>query len=138
MNVSIQPLIVPISSIIRLSNKDANILDYCQRLSGQAWAGYIDGRFICCWGLVPPSVFSNTAYLWMHFSSAETTWVDLFVFIRRSQIEIQRMLRRYETITGDCEITNDKALRWLRWLGAEFFAPHRGLRPFVIRRRVDG
>jgi len=57
-----------------------------------------------------------------------------FVFIRRSQIQVQKMLERYDSIIGDCLLGNRSAQRWLKWLGAEFQPLKNGLLPFVIRR----
>ena len=57
-----------------------------------------------------------------------------FVFIRRSQIQVQKMLKRYERIVGDCEEANESAQRWLKWLGAKFDQPKDGLIHFTIKR----
>jgi hypothetical protein len=113
----------------------AEMMDICWKLSGEVWSGYVDDELICCWGLIPPSVFSTTAYLWMWHS--EKVVEHQFVFIRRSQIEVGRMLERYASITGHAEIGNARGIRWLRWLGAVFDAPDGPLLPFVIRR-TDG
>lgn len=111
----------------------AEMMDFCLKLSGEVWSGYVDGELICCWGLIPPSVFSTTAYLWMW--NSEAVREHQFLFIRRSQIEVERMLERYETITGHCEMSNARGIRWLRWLGATFGEPSSLTLPFVIRRR---
>lgn len=123
-----------ISSLISLFSgenpKLLYMLDYCQNL-GEVYTGFIDGDFICCWGLIPPSFLSNQAYLWMW---APEPMKHQLVFIRHSQIQVQRMLTRYEKIVGDCQLTARSARRWLLWLGAEFGQPHRDLIPFTIRR----
>ena len=111
----------------------AEMMDFCLKLSGEVWSGYVDGELIACWGLIPPSVFSTTAYLWMWHGDGVAE--HQFLFIRRSQIEVERMLQRYETITGHCEVVNTSGIRWLRWLGAVFGEPVGAALPFTIRRR---
>ena len=140
MKVSVEPIIGnTITSLISLAtgatlpDRSADMMTLCQRMSGEVWSGYIDDKLVCCWGLIPPSVFSDTAYLWMY--NTESLVEHQFVFIRRSQIEVQRMLRNYSRIVGHCVVGNDKAARWLRWLGAEFDAPEAGARAFTIRRK---
>lgn len=143
MTVTVEPIVGnSITSLISLATgstmvgKYAEMMSLCQKLSGEIWSGCVDGKLICCWGLIPPSVFSNTAYLWMY--NTEAIEEHQFVFIRRSQIEIERMLQHYDRIVGHCVLGNDKAMRWLRWLGAEFDAPKDGARAFVIRRKKNG
>jgi hypothetical protein len=135
MRVIVQPMIDNrISSLISLfsglDRKQLDMFDYFQTL-GEVTTGFVDGEFVCCWGLIPPSFLSNQAYLWMW---APEPMKHQFIFIRRSQIQVQKMLERYDSIIGDCLLGNRSAQRWLRWLGAEFQHPKGGLLPFVIRR----
>ena len=136
MRVIVQPLLSsPVSDLISsfgfdMQRRDLDMFDYCQAL-GEISVGFVDGEFICCWGLIPPSFLSTQAYLWMW---APEPMKHQFVFIRQSQIQVQKMLKRYETIVGECTMTNYSAHRWLKWLGARFEEPRNGLLPFVIRR----
>lgn len=107
-----------------------DMFDYCQTL-GEVYTGFIDGEFVCCWGLIPPTFLSNQAYLWMW---APEPVKYQFTFIRRSQIQVQKMLERYEQIVGDCSANNRSAQRWLKWLGAEFEPSNGATVHFVIRR----
>jgi hypothetical protein len=102
---------------------------YCSL--GETWVGRIDGQFICCWGLVPPSFLANQAFLWMW---APPKLQHPLVFIRHSQIHVQRMLKLYDEIAGECEVHNLSAHRWLRWLGATFTKQEGPLMSFTIRR----
>lgn len=104
-------------------------------MSGDIWTGYIDDRLVCWWGLIPPSLLSNQAYLWMHATDAVKE--HQFLFVRHSQRVVERMLERYDTILGHCEIGASDSMRWLRWLGAEFHDPERNVIPFVIRSKHD-
>lgn len=136
MNVAVQPVFEPISKMINglfgpiLSQTDCAAFDYCQVL-GAVYAGFVDGEFICCWGLIPPTFLSNQAYLWMW---APEPIKHQLVFIRRSQIQVAKMLERYERIVGHCQTKAKSSQRWLRWLGAEFDTPDGGVMAFTIRR----
>jgi len=141
MNVSVQPLIQgTVSNFILafcgpvLSSREASIFDYCQSM-GEIYTGFVDGEFICCWGLIPPTFLSTQAYLWMW---APEPIKHQFLFIRQSQVQVQHMLERYESIVGHCRDDARSAKRWVKWLGGEFEYPQNGLVPFVIRRRTDG
>lgn len=137
MTVVVEPVLQPISRAIAafcgpiLGHSEANALDYCQTLGSVYW-GLVDGQFVCCWGLVPPTFLSTQAYLWMW--GPEPIKHQL-VFIRHSQIEVRKMLERYDRIVGHCQVQARSAQRWLKWLGAEFEFPKDDLMPFVIRRR---
>jgi len=126
----------PISDFIRrqsgdvLSKREASMMDYCHKL-GQVYAGFIDDKFVCCWGLIPGSFISNQAYLWM-WSQGPIT--QHFTFIRRSQIQVQEMLKRYPTIVGHCKRSSRSAQHWLKWLGAEFEPATDDILSFTIRR----
>lgn len=135
MRVVVQPLIgSQVSSLVSvfsgLSKRQMQMFDYCQSL-GEVYVGFVDGEFICCWGLIPPSFLSSQAYLWMW---APEPMKHQFLFIRHSQLQVQKMLDRFDTIVGECLATNRSAQRWLRWLGAEFEASANGIRRFEIRR----
>src|SRR5258708_39200660 len=97
------------------------MLDYCQTLSGDIWTGTVDDQLVCCWGLIPPSLLSNQAYLWMWASEAVRD--HQFLFVRHSQRVMVRMLLRYDTIVGHCLIKSPQSIRWLKWLEASFGGP---------------
>jgi len=138
MTTIVSKLEGPLSEIILaeygkvLSLREAEMLDHCQRL-GEAWVGFVDGRFVCCWGLIPPSFLSNQAYIWMWAAGKVP---HQFLFVRHSQIQVKKFLNRYASITGHCKINNVSAQRWLKWLGAKFDEPREGTRTFVIDRNV--
>lgn len=138
MIVAVEQIHTPISALIstfyELPGRELDMLDYCQTL-GEVWSGFIDGQFICCWGLIPPSFLSTQAYLWMW---GPPKLKHQLVFIRHSQIQVRRMLERYDTIVGECLVGATSARRWLQWLGADFDQPHSdkpGLVPFTIRKQ---
>lgn len=136
MTVIVEPIFEPISSAIAqfcgpvLGDKAADVLNYCQAL-GTVYSGFVDGQFVCCWGLIPPTFMSTQAYLWMW---APEPMKHQLVFIRQSQIQVRKMLERYDRVIGHCKCEAKSAQRWLKWLGAEFGEPAGDTVPFVIRR----
>ena len=138
MTVDVLSVYEPISKMIRsfcgdvLEPQHERVFDYCQTM-GSVYCGFVDDEFICCWGLIPPTFLSQQAYLWMW---APEPIKHQFIFIRKSQIQVQEMLGKYERIVGHCELRAKSAQRWLRWLGAEFGPPEGNHMPFAIRRRV--
>lgn len=138
MTHSIERIPFPISNYVtlycgsnQLTQREAAMMDYCHKL-GEVYAGFVDGHFVCCWGLIPGSFLSQQAYLWMWTMPGPIA--RQFTFIRRSQIQIREMLERYPTIIGHCRRTSHSAQRWLKWLGAEFEPIDSEVLPFIIRR----
>lgn len=85
------------------------------------------------WGTIPPTLMSDHTYLWVHTN--EKVKDHQFVFIRHSQIAIAEVLREWQVVHGHAVASAAKSIRWLKWLGAEFFEPEGNLIPFEIRRR---
>jgi len=102
-------------------------------LSTTAWIGRIDGNIVCLWGLIPPSYLSDEAYLWLNVT--EEVARHRFLFVRYSQLEVEKMLEIYPRIVGYTEMANWRARRWLHWLGAVFGEPQDHRIPFVIERK---
>jgi hypothetical protein len=105
----------------------------CLQLSSQIFRGVIDDQIACVWGFIPPSMLSDKAYIWLY--TDEKVKDHQFIFIRHSQRVIEDMLEIYPTIVGDAFVENRKAIRWLKWLGAEFSEPVGKKLPFVIRKK---
>jgi hypothetical protein len=103
---------------VELSAKEARIIDHCHNLSYTTWVGYNNESLICAWGIIPPTVLSDEVYLWLHTTQAINT--NQFLFVRHSQIFIEKLLRDYTAITGHVRIGARHSQRWLKWLGAEF------------------
>jgi len=121
-----------IASYEKYVGKDLRSLDDCLAHTQNLWVGTVDNDPVCAWGLVPPTLLSDEAYLWMIL--LEGAEDHTFVLVRQSQIQMAAMLDIYPVIRGHCEIDNASAQRWLRWLGAEFGYPDDRLIPFVIKR----
>lgn len=105
----------------------------CVATASSVWTGFIDGELVCFWGLIPPTLLADNAYLWLYTTEALTG--NEFVFVRQSQIALRKMQESYPTIIGHVRAGNDHAIKWLRWLGAEFAEPQGIMIPFAIRRK---
>ncbi len=109
-------------------------MHHAMKQSSKVWVGY-DGPFVLCsWGLIPPTILSDRAYLWLW--TTEHLHEHVFMFIRYSQREIGRMLEHFPIIVGHAKVDTPKSIRWLRWLGATFGQPEGQLVPFEIRAKA--
>lgn len=117
-----------------LSQAQLGNIDYCIAMSSKLWLGFADGELACSWGLVPATILSDDkAYLWLH--STPRIQDHLFLFVRHSQRMVERMLEEYPVIHGMTDPQNDRTVRWLKWLGAEFGEPLAEGMPFFIRKK---
>jgi hypothetical protein len=107
----------------------------CANTSRQLWVGLIEGNVVCVWGLIPPTLLSSRAYLWLY--TTDNLDGNEFLFVRHSQRAIEEMLKEYSVIYGHTEPGLPRTHRWLRWLGAQFGEQQNGLIPFEIRKK-DG
>lgn len=108
----------------------------CADSSRQLWIGTVEGELVCVWGLIPPTLLSSRAYLWLY--TTDKLKGNEFIFVRHSQRVIEAMLREYPIICGHTVPDVPSTHRWLRWLGARFFEPAQGLIPFEIRKKCHG
>lgn len=101
------------------------------RRSCYDFAGWVDGEVACVWGLIAPSVLSDSAYLWLLTTNICSR--HSFCFIRQSQIQVNEMLARFPRIRGHVIANNASGIRWLRWLGAKFNEKSNTLIEFELR-----
>lgn len=137
-------------SIIPVSASDAFDLIYADHLamlssvnqetmqramlnSTNLWVGTQDGKVLCVWGLIPPTMLSDRAYMWLR--TTEHMKEHVFLFVRHSQRAVTELLKCYPIIVGHCLISNSKAIRWLIWLGATFHDPQGEFIPFEIKAK---
>jgi hypothetical protein len=113
--------------------KNLAIIESCFIRSEERWIGTVDGKIACLWGLIPPTILSWSAYIWLYHNGLIED--HKFLFIRHSQLQMKRMLTLYPKIAGDCVITNATGRKWLEWLGASFGPPEGPLVPFTIRAK---
>lgn len=115
----------------KLSEYEERAFDACLTATTMTWSGCIDDKLICVWGLVPPTLLSDSAYLWLYHT--ENVKNHEFLFIRYSQRAVEEMLTLYPTIRGHVLADASKSIRWLKWLGAKLGEPDAKLIPFTIR-----
>lgn len=138
MSVEIRPLTcsnVDFRAIIRRSHVRDNpeaetILANFKRQSSFSWIGTADDMVACIWGLIPPTLMSDQAYLWL--LTTDLIEEHKFLFVRYSQLAMEEMLLRYPRIVGHVDSTQTRSIRWLRWLGARFGNPQGIMIPFWI------
>lgn len=102
-----------------LDARQQKIMDDCLRESFDIWTGLYDDVVGCVYGVIHPTMLSNRAYFWL-FTNDKMVLEHQFTFIRGSQIVIQELLTRYDSIHGEVETKYPRAKRWLGWLGAKF------------------
>lgn len=105
----------------------------CMRMSSIVWEGKVDDVIACIWGLIPPSLMSNQAYLWLY--TTDLINEHRFLFVRHSQRMIEIMLKEYPIIVGHTHVESTQAIRWLKWLGAEFTAKEGQRLAFTIQKK---
>lgn len=117
-----------------LSYDQKETLARAARNSEYLWMGTVDGIPLCFFGLIPPTLMSDIAYLWLYTTPA--LHEHIFTFIRRSQLIVEHMLTLYPQIVGHGRKGDEKSLAWLRWIGAEFHQPQGEFIPFEIKSRA--
>lgn len=117
-----------------LSEEDKHQLHRCLSLTNDLWVGMCDDELLAAWGLIPPTLLSNRAYLWLY--TTPHVGDHTFVFVRQSQRALENMLHLYPIIEGHTRATAEDSIRWLKWLGAKYGEPQsNGLIPFEIRAK---
>lgn len=117
----------------RLTEPEIEIFQRFVDASTSIWAAEFGGELLGVWGLVPPTLLSDQAYLWLH--TTEAAKEHEFILVRQSQIQVKKMLETYPRIVGQCLIEETRSIRWLKWLGAEFGDHDGRFVPFLIERK---
>lgn len=104
--------------------------------ASDVWVGTYNDELVCILGLIPPTLLSDQAYLWMFHT--EIVKECEFVFVRYSQRMVEKFLQSYSTIVGHTDASDRRGIRWLKWLGAEYGQQEGGMVPFVIRAKANG
>lgn len=117
---------------VQFDSIEEKTMDFCLLMSTVIWSGRINGNLACIWGVIPPTLMSNQAYLWLY--TTDVIKEHQFILIRHSQMVIEEILESYPSICGHAIIGSDKSIRWLKWLGAKFGPPQGTAIPFRITR----
>lgn len=119
---------------LRVPESQRKVFDEFLGLSQHMWVGRFDGEAACIFGVICPTMLSDTAYLWLHCDQ-ESVAGNQFLFIRYSQRVMDWLLEEYTTVVGYTHVDARKSIRWLKWLGARFGEPDGKRIPFCIRRK---
>lgn len=115
----------------KLTPEHIEILQRSVRSSSHIWIGEHNGELLCFFGLIPPTILSDTAYLWLY--NTEAMAGHTIPLIRHSIRARRDWLELYPRIVGHGRVGNDRSLAWLRLIGAEFGEPTGPVVPFEIR-----
>lgn len=117
-----------------LTEEETWAMEYCFDMSTSIWVGLIDERLACIWGLIPPTLMSDQAYLWLY--TTDVIEEHQFILVRHSQLVMEEILKRYRSVCGHVIVGkgDGKSIQWLRWLGAKFGKPEEKGVPFRITR----
>lgn len=105
--------------------------------SDMAWAGLVDDRVACIFGVAGASIISETGYPWL--LGTDLIEQHAKAFLRRNKAMVRVMLSRYPYLKNHVDVRNTTAIGWLRWLGfsilpAEPFGMYRmPFHPFEMR-----
>lgn len=123
---------ISLSTHVHLTGDEAEKMEFCLQNSADIWYAIVEDRLAAAWGLIPPSLMSQQAYLWLY--TTKMVEGHEFTLVRQSQIAIAKMLEKYPTIVGHTDIAKVRGIRWLKWLGAKYGEPDGQLMPFTIVR----
>lgn len=124
------------SELIQLEGFDPSddmALKICLDMSEVVYSASYEGRGACLWGLIPPSLLSDKAYLWLFATDVAND--HTFLLARHSRMIVEEMLEEHPILIGHCHLEDTRAHRWLKWLGAEFGFPQNKGIPFTIRKK---
>ena len=119
--------------LAKLPEIERQIMHRSMHNSTRVWIGCHNNKVACFWGLVPPTLLSDRAYLWLY--TTPDLDAHIFLLVRHSQRMVEQMLEEFPIIVGHCGINDRKAIRWLKWLGAQFGDPPEfgAFIPFIIK-----
>lgn len=128
--------VVKHSAVAELPNALETMIKFVD-VSTWTFVGCVDEQVGCVYGLITPTLMSDRAHMWL--LTTDLVNEHKFAFVRHSQVVIESILQRYNQIVGETSIKDEKALRWMRWLGAEFKPPPSGIMlPFQITKESFG
>src|SRR5579872_77904 len=106
-------------------------LKECLHRSIEVRYGLIDGKIACVWGLIPPTILSEQAYLWL--ITTDIIAEHKFLFVRNAQRYVEEALKQYPELIG--EVGPASAVRWLKTRGADATPSVRLQSGFTIMKR---
>lgn len=117
---------VSFDQFVKLRGDASDVELSAAKLASEIITGIYNGEVLGFVGLVPPTLLSDEAYIWMITTEAGEQHPILLA--RYGTGLIQTALLKYRELFGHC--FNARSARWLKYLGAEFTSETQ----FVIRR----
>lgn len=111
-------------------------MEYGVSMSEIIWVMIFDEELACIFGIIPPTILSDKAYLW--FYNTDALIGHEFTLARYSQSVIDQILEEHSCVVGHVVMGAGKSMKWLKWLGAKFGYPQGTGVPFMITRQDRG
>ena len=111
-----------VAELLASSGDDpAQVLKHGHRVSSLCLAGVVAGEAVCVVGVSPVCAAYGLGSPWM----VGTTALDRHArkFARVSRPVVEEMNRVYPHLANFVDNRNDKAIRWLEWMGFKFYPP---------------
>ena len=119
-----------IMDLLDLDQTGREITGRYAALSSPLVAGFCKGELLGFVGLLPPTILSPSAYIWMHETQAiarHKMW-----FARQAKSFLANMFKLYDNISGNCFAT--RGPRWVESLGGEFIDKSGPVTSFIFRK----
>jgi hypothetical protein len=87
----------------------------CMSVSRAAWAAVEDGRVVCLWGIVCPSLLGSQAEIWL--LCGRRIEAHVVPFLRQAREFVAEMQQQYPRLEANVAVRNRAALRFAGWLG---------------------
>lgn len=88
-------------------------------MSTHAWAGCLDDRVVCLFGVSPISMLTGKGSPW--FLASPEIEDHQIAFLRRNRPYVRFMSHVYPLLENHVDARNRKSMKWLRWLGFNLF-----------------
>lgn len=108
------------------------------RVSTITRAALIDDEVAAIFGVSPVDALGGVASVWM--LTGEIVDEIPYLFLRKSRSQVDELLQEWPILINFIDARYDRALRWVRWLGASvgaeipFGVAGLPFHPFVLRR----
>ncbi len=97
-------------------------LSFSFRKSHYRWTVLIDGQPEIMFGVGDVNVLGGIGAPWLLATDAvERVSRD---FLRQSRHLVRQLSARYDLLINEVDLRNTVSIRWLEWLGFQFYEPH--------------
>lgn len=90
-------------------------------ISDMSWTGMVDDVPVCIFGAICYDRSHTTGVPW--FLATDEILKYQKTFLSMSRPYLQRMQAAYSRLENWVDVNNTSSIKWLKWLGAEFFGP---------------